>query len=117
MLVALRKAAAIVPGDPRLYYLQAVLAARAGQFTLARRLLHRTRGQMDGEPGFMLPSAVVEHELGGQALSASWAERVLAAQTHNFTERRLLRAANRESERRVGGQWVGTGRYRWVPRY
>src|SRR3546814_11757039 len=54
MLVALRKAAAIVPGDPRLYYLQAVLAARAGQFTLARSLLHRTRGQMDGEPGFML---------------------------------------------------------------
>src|SRR3546814_1564765 len=88
MLVALRKAAAIVPGDPRLYYLQAVLAARAGQFTLARSLLHRTRGQMDGEPGFMLLSAVVELELGGQALSASWSERLLAAQPHNFTARR-----------------------------
>src|SRR3546814_11979126 len=90
MLVALRKAAAIVPGDPRLYYLQAVLAARAGQFTLARSLLHRTRGQMDGEPGFMLLSAVVELELGGEALSASWSERVLAAPPHNFTARRLL---------------------------
>src|SRR3546814_3640052 len=89
MLVALRKAAAIVPGDPRLYYLQAVLAARAGQFTLARSLLHRTRGQMDGEPGFMLLSAVVELELGGQALSASWSARLLGAQPHNFTARPL----------------------------
>src|SRR3546814_17362986 len=85
MLVALRKAAAIVPGDPRLYYLQAVLAARAGQFTLARSLLHRTRGQMDGEPGFILLSAVVELEPGGPALSAKWAGRLQAATPHKFT--------------------------------
>src|SRR3546814_16031851 len=44
MLVALRKAAAIVPGDPRLYYLQAVLAARAGHSTLPRSLVPRPRG-------------------------------------------------------------------------
>src|SRR3546814_16251069 len=66
MLVALRKAAAIVPGDPRLYYLQAVLAARAGQFTLARSLLTRTRGQMDAVPGFRLREGECECEQGGK---------------------------------------------------
>src|SRR3546814_6195061 len=42
----------------------------------------------------MLLGAVVELELGGQALSASWSERLVEAQPHNFTARRLLAAAN-----------------------
>src|SRR3546814_8948556 len=41
MLVALRKAAAIVPGDPRLYYLQAVLAARSEEHTSELQSLMR----------------------------------------------------------------------------
>src|SRR3546814_2953197 len=49
---------------------------------------------MDDEPGFLLLSAIVELELGGQALSASWSERLVEAQPHNFTARRLLAAAN-----------------------
>lgn len=93
MLTALRRAAVLVPRDPRIYYLQAVLAARAGHYPLARSLLQRTRGEMDAEPGFMLLSAVVELELGGEAVSATWAERLLSDQPHNFTARRLLAAA------------------------
>ncbi|PAL25238.1 tetratricopeptide repeat protein [Sphingopyxis sp. GW247-27LB] len=94
MLAALRHAAMIVPGDPRLYYLQAVLAARGDDYQLARSLLQRTRGQMDEEPGFMLLSAVVELELGGEAVSATWADRLLTEQPHNGTARRILAAAN-----------------------
>lgn len=94
MLAALRHAAAIAPRDPRLFYLQAVVAARADNYALARSLLQRTRGEMDDEPGFMLLSAVVELELGGQAVSATWADRLLAEQPHNFTARRILAVAD-----------------------
>jgi len=94
MLASLRRAAEIAPGDPRLFYLQAVLAARAGNYRLARSLLQRTRGQLDEEPGYMLVSAIAELQLGGQALAATWAERLVEAQPHNFTARRILAAAN-----------------------
>jgi tetratricopeptide (TPR) repeat protein len=94
MLAALRHAATLVPRDPRLYYLQAVLAARAGNYALARSLLQRTRGELDDQPGVMLLSAIVELELGGQAVAVNWAERLIAEQPHNLTARRILAAAN-----------------------
>jgi len=94
MLVALRHAATVVPGEPRIYYLQAVLAARADNYRLARSLLQRTRGAIDDQPGFMLLSAVVELELGGEAVAATWADRLLVEQPYNFTARRILAAAN-----------------------
>ena len=94
MLVALRHAATIVPRDPRIYYLQAVLAARAGNYRLARSLLQRTRGELDEQPSFMLLSAIVELELGGEAVAASWADRLIAQQPYNFTARRILAAAS-----------------------
>ncbi|MBA3942017.1 MAG: hypothetical protein C0520_12480 [Sphingopyxis sp.] len=90
MLASLRHAATLVPGDPRLYYLQATLAARAGNYRLARSLLQRTRGEMDDVPGFMLLSAIVELELGGEAVAATWADRLLAEQPGNLTARRIL---------------------------
>lgn len=93
MLTALRHAATIVPRDPRLYHLQAVLAARADNFRLARSLLQRTRGELDEQPSFMLLSAIVELELGGEAVAATWADRLLAEQPNNFTARRILAAA------------------------
>lgn len=94
MLAALRHAATIVPRDPRLFYLQAVLAARADNYRLARSLLQRTRGEIDNLPGFMLLSAVVELELGGEAVAATWADRLLVEQPYNFTARRILAVAN-----------------------
>ncbi|MBR2174843.1 tetratricopeptide repeat protein [Sphingopyxis sp.] len=93
MLTSLRRAATIVPRDPRLFYLQAVLAARADNYRLARSLLQRTRGELDAQPSFMLLSAIVELELGGEAVAATWADRLLAEQPENFTARRILAAA------------------------
>ena len=90
MLGALRHAATLTPGNPRIYYLQAVLAARGGNYRLARSLLQRTRGQMDEVPGFMLLSAIVELELGGEAVAATWADRLLSEQPDNMTAGRIL---------------------------
>ncbi|MDO9368543.1 MAG: tetratricopeptide repeat protein [Sphingopyxis sp.] len=94
MLAALRHAATLVPRDPRLYYLQAVLATRADNYPLARSLLQRTRGELDEQPSFMLLSAIVELELGGEAVAATWADRLIAEQPNNFTARRVLAIAN-----------------------
>ncbi|HEY0597634.1 tetratricopeptide repeat protein [Sphingopyxis sp.] len=94
MLGALRHAATIVPREPRLYYLQAVLAARADNYRLARSLLQRTRGELDDQPAFMQLSAIVELELGGEAVAATWADRLLAEQPNNFTAHRILAVAN-----------------------
>lgn len=94
MLTALRHAAAIEPRDPRLFYLQAVLAARADNYRLARSLLQRTRGELDEQPSFMLLSAIVELELGGEAVAATWADRLIAEQPQNFSARRIRAAAD-----------------------
>ncbi|MBB6424804.1 tetratricopeptide repeat protein [Sphingopyxis sp. JAI128] len=94
MLAALRHAATLVPRDPRLFYLQAVLAARADNYRLARSLLQRTRGELDDQPSFMLLSAIVELELGGEAVAATWADRLITQQPQNFSAHRILAAAN-----------------------
>ena len=90
MLASLRHAATLVPANAQIYYLQAVLAARAGNYRLARSLLQRTRGRLDNEPGFMLLSAIVELELGGEAVAATWADRLIEEQPGNLTARRIL---------------------------
>lgn len=94
MLAQLRHAAKLAPKNPSPYYLQAVLAARAGNYLLARSLLQRTRGAFEEEPGFLLISAIVELELDGAAVAADHAERLLLQQPNNLTARRLLGAAN-----------------------
>src|SRR3546814_13277866 len=48
MLAVTRRAIAADPAHPRAYYLQAVLAARAGRFDLARVLLPKTGGPLNG---------------------------------------------------------------------
>jgi Tfp pilus assembly protein PilF len=102
MLEQVRKAAKLAPKSPWPYYLQAVLAARSGDYGLARSLLQRTRGQLDELPGFILLSAIVELELDGAAVAADQASRLLMIQPHNGTARRLLAAANWASGDRDG---------------
>lgn len=104
MLVQLRHAAKLAPKSPRPYYLQAVLAARAGDYRLARSLLQRTRGLLDDEPGYILLSALVELELDGAAVAADHASRLLMLQPYNGTARRLLAAANWASGDRDGAR-------------
>ncbi|TXC68676.1 hypothetical protein FSZ31_06740 [Sphingorhabdus soli] len=90
MLVVLRRANALAPRDPRPLFLQAVLAARAGNYTLARSLLEKTGGQLDGQPSYMLVRGLVENSLGAHSTASNWATRLLSRQPGNEAARRLL---------------------------
>ncbi|RDE05997.1 tetratricopeptide repeat protein [Sphingomonas aracearum] len=93
MLDATRRALAARPGSAQAYYLQAVMAARAGRNELARGLLARTAGQIDGLPGALLLGGTLDYAAGGyeQAIG-KWRE-LVGRQPMNVTARRLLGAA------------------------
>jgi Flp pilus assembly protein TadD len=93
MLAASREALAQRPGDPMAYYLQAVLAARAGDADLARALLARTDGALDDMPGALLLGGALDY-LGGanQQAADNWGA-LSGDQPFNLVARRLLGAA------------------------
>lgn len=64
MLEQIRKLVAIDGVNPKAFYMQAVIAARARDYPLARRLLQRINGPFAERAGPQLLSAVVEYELG-----------------------------------------------------
>lgn len=77
MLTVTRRMIAIDGRDPRAFYLQAVLAARAGNDDLARRLLWRTGDAYRKTPAAMLLTGVLELRAGNMqtasdALEALW---------------------------------------------
>lgn len=93
MLDATRRALATRPGSPQALYLQAVLAARAENYDLARSLMQRTGGAIDDMPGALLLSGMLDYQAGGyeQAIE-KWRE-LVGRQPMNITARRLLGAA------------------------
>ena len=70
MLAVTRHILELAPRNPRAFYLQAVLAARAGQIDLARALLNRTRGQVDTLPSGLLLQGLLELEAGNANVAA-----------------------------------------------
>lgn len=93
MLAATRRAIAAKPDDPIAYYLQAVLAARAGQDDLARTLLDRTGGRLSGMPGALLLGGALDYSAGAwQQAVAQWGD-LVGQQPMNITARRLLASA------------------------
>ena len=93
MLDASRRALAVKPGDPEAYYLQAVLAARAGDDDLARALLDRTGGEMASVPGALLLGGALDYGDGAWQQAVSQWGNLVAMQPRNITARRLLAAA------------------------
>jgi tetratricopeptide (TPR) repeat protein len=93
MLSATRRALQVRPGSPQALYLQAVLAARAENYDLARSLLQKTGGAIDDLPGALLLAGTLDYQAGGyeQAIE-KWRE-LVARQPMNITARRLLGAA------------------------
>lgn len=93
MLDATRRALASRPDSAQAFYLQAVLAARAGNYDLARTLMQRTGGTLSGLPGALLLEGTLDYQAGGyeQAIN-KWRE-LVARQPMNITARRLLGAA------------------------
>ena len=71
MLAVTRQMLDLAPNNPPAFFLQAVLAARAGQIDLARALLNRTRGQLVTLPSTMLLQGVLDLEAGNANLAAN----------------------------------------------
>jgi Tfp pilus assembly protein PilF len=90
MLAAVRKLAAQKPDDPRVPYLQAVLAARGGDDALARSLLARSGLAGRGVPAAMLLDAVIDLRQGNAESAAATLERLAARQPGNERVRDLL---------------------------
>lgn len=93
MLAATRRVLAVTPGNPDAFYLQAVLAARAGDDELARSLLDRTGGQLAALPGALLLGGALDYGAGSWQQAVSQWGNLVALQPKNITARRLLAAA------------------------
>ncbi len=93
MLATTRRVLSADPGNPQAYYLQAVLAARAGKHDLARSLLYRTKGRLDDLPGLKLLNAVMAMQEDNSEQAIADLQDVLTAQPDNITARRLLGTA------------------------
>ena len=94
MLAETRRALALSPKHPMPFYLQAMLAARAGNFQLARSLYQCTNGAFDDQPAGMLLASAIEFQIGNVEQAVSKLERLVAMQPENRKARRLLAAAH-----------------------
>lgn len=83
MLVVTRKMIERDPRNPRAFYLQAVLAARAGRIDLARSLLNHAGSRLDTVPGATLLKGILDLEDGNTASALTAFERLGRLQPAN----------------------------------
>ncbi len=93
MLVVTREILERDPKNAKAFYLQAVLAARAGDYDLAKRLLNRTSGRIDTLPGALLLRGIVEIAAQNYALAITSLEALIERQPGNRRARDLLARA------------------------
>ncbi|HEX4847822.1 MAG TPA: tetratricopeptide repeat protein [Novosphingobium sp.] len=93
MLAVTRKMIGIDPGAPLPFYLQAVLAARAGKTELARAMLNRCGNRLDGMPAAKLLLGALELEAGNANLAVQHLSRLADQQGANPWVQLLLARA------------------------
>ena len=93
MLADARKVITLTGGHPRAFYLEAVLAARARDFDLAKRLWTRTDGAYDETPAGMLLVSAIDFQTGNEEQAARRLAGLIQQQPTNRRARRLLAAA------------------------
>ena len=104
MLAQARKIISLDSNNARAFYMQAVIAARAGNYDLARRLIPRLRGNFGDLPGPRLLSAIVEYEAGNWNIAVDHFEKLVEMQPSNNKLRTLLaRAMHKAGDQR--GAW------------
>ncbi len=81
------------PKNPHAFFYQAVLAARAKKYDLARALLYRTEDKLNEVPAVLLLRAAVELQLGSPDLAIASLEDLVGQQPGNLKAQRLLGAA------------------------
>lgn len=99
MLLAVRKLAQIAPEDPRVFYLQAVLAARTGELPLARSLLVRSGMAARAVPAAQLLDAVLSMKEGNPDSAVATLKALVQWQPGNPRLRELLARALLQSGR------------------
>lgn len=97
MLEQVRKIVAIDGANSRAFYMQAVIAARARDYPLARRLIQRIGGEYAERPGPMLLSAIVEYELGNWHRAIDALEKLMEARRYDDQVRIMLARARYRS--------------------
>lgn len=97
MLIVCRKLAQVDPKNPRPAYLQAVLAARAGETDLARTILQRTGNAFRDMPAAVMLTGVLEYRAGNTNVAVEQFDRLVRLQPDNLEARQmLLRAMSRQ---------------------
>lgn len=92
-VVVTRRVLELSPGNPQAYFIQAVIAARAGKYDLARALMNRTGNKLANVSAVMLFEATLELGLGNAAVAAEQLELVLERRPDNDRARNLLARA------------------------
>ncbi|MBA3055166.1 MAG: tetratricopeptide repeat protein [Sphingomonadales bacterium] len=101
MLVVTRRMIALEPDHPRAFFLQAVLAARAGNVALARTLLRRAGPAMAQVPAAMMLQGALELQAGNANAAAALLDRLARQQPRNARAKLLLaRALHASGDRR-----------------
>ena len=89
MLTAVRRMVELDENNSRAFFLQAVLAARGGEFDLARNLLARS-GDLEREtPAAMMLSAIIDMETGNYASASQMLDKLERMQPDNARIRLL----------------------------
>ncbi|MFD2136406.1 tetratricopeptide repeat protein [Novosphingobium resinovorum] len=89
-LTITRRVLELSPKNPRAFYLQAVLAARAGNYGLARGLLARTKGKLDDQPAVLILRGITEIAADNPEAAAEALEAALRLRPDNMHARELL---------------------------
>ena len=93
MLVVTRRMLELGVGEPRAHYLQAVLAARAGNLSLARACLNRAGAAADKMPSAGLLSGIIHLQDGNPKLAVDAFQRIAGQQPQNEAAHLLLARA------------------------
>lgn len=93
MLAQTRALLALDPNNAKAYYAQAVLAARAGNYALASRILAKTGSTLGDMPAAILLGAICELELGNFNRAVDQLQILLGRQPRNRQVRTLLALA------------------------
>ena len=92
-VIVTRRVLELDPGNPRAYYLQAVIAARSGRFTLVRSLLAHTQGKLDYQPAVLQLRGIAELASGNPLTAGEAFEAVLRIKPDSRRTKDLLARA------------------------
>jgi cellulose synthase operon protein C len=93
MLATSRRLLLVDMNNPKAYYFQAILAARANMPDIARSLLYRIGDRMGNPPALMLLRGILEIQAGADEQAARELAPLVELQSSNDKARRLLGAA------------------------